>query len=302
MSLETVQPMDQQGSLSFSPARVWVIATNTMTEVIRQKVLYVFILFALGLIVASNFFTQFSFNEQLKSIIDTCLGAIKLLTALIGIVGTAMLLPSEIESRTIYTILTKPVYRIEFLLGKVVGMSVLLLFVTLGMSLLFGAVLWFKERTLIEGALQGANPAQVPDQVKQAVEAITSQTRNPNLLKAVFLLYVQSVLLVSMTIMISTFATSSLFSIIIMLMVYFCAPLSTIANEVWKSQPSIMGRMGLMFINFFIPDLPSMTLVDDVVVGKAVSMAFVWSTTGYAVFYSLVVFALGALIFQEKEL
>ena len=302
MSRQAVQPMDKQESLSFSPARVWVIATNTMTEVIRQKVLYVFILFALGLIVASNFFTQFSFNEQLKSIIDTCLGAIKLLTALIGIVGTAMLLPSEIESRTIYTILTKPVYRIEFLLGKVVGMSVLLLFVTLGMSLLFGAVLWFKERTLIEGVLQGANPAQVSDQVKQAVEAITSQTRNPNLLKAVFLLYVQSVLLVSMTIMVSTFATSSLFSIIIMLLVYFCAPLSTIAHEVWESQPSILGKMGLMFINVFIPDLPSMTLVDDVVVGKAVSMAFVWSTTGYAVFYSLVVFALGALIFQEKEL
>jgi ABC-type transport system involved in multi-copper enzyme maturation permease subunit len=292
----------QEETLSFSPARVWVIATNTITEVIRQKVLYVFILFSLVLIGASSFFTQFSFNAEIKSIIDTCLGAIKYLTALIAIVGTAMLLPSEIESRTIYTILTKPVYRIEFLMGKVVGMSVLIFFVTLAMSALFAVVLFMKESSLVAQTLQGSNMAEAQDEVKQTVAAIYSQTRNPNLIKAVALLYAQSVLLVSLTIMISTFATSSLFTIIIMLLVYFCAPLSAIANEVWRAHPSTLASFGLMFINFFIPDLPSMTLVDDVVVGKTVTMAYFWSTTGYAAVYSLVVFGLAAIIFQEKEL
>jgi len=302
MSTPVADIADQE-TLSFSLARVWVIATNTMTEVIRQKVLYVFVIFTLVLIGASSFFTQFSFTTELKSIIDTCLGAIKYLTALIAIVGTAMLLPSEIENRTIYTILTKPVYRIEFLLGKVVGMSVLLLIVTAAMSLLFGAVLFVKEKTLIASALQGSvGGAHVSDQVQQAVAAIHAQARNPDLLKAIALLFAQSVILVSMTIMVSTFATSSLFSIIIMLLVYFCAPLSAVAHEVWSAQGSPLSHAGLMFINFFIPDLSSMTLVDDVVVGKTVSMAFFWSTCGYAAFYSLVVFALGTLIFQEKEL
>lgn len=299
----SVENLADQETLSFSPARVWVIATNTMTEVIRQKVLYVFVIFTLVLIGASSFFTQFSFNAELKSIIDTCLGAIKYLTALIAIVGTALLLPSEIENRTIYTILTKPVYRIEFLLGKVVGMSVLLLIVTIAMSALFGGVLFVKEKALIASTLQGSvGAAHVSDQVAQAVASIQAQTRNPDLLKAIALLFAQSVILVSMTIMVSTFATSSLFSIIIMLLVYFCAPLSAVAHEVWSSQASLLGQAGLRFINFFIPDLSSMTLVDDVVVGKSVSMAFFWSTCGYAAFYSLVVFCLGALIFQEKEL
>ena len=302
MSLEAVQPMQEQDSLSFSPARVWVIATNTMTEVIRQKVLYVFILFGLALCGASSFFTQFSFNEELKSIIDTCLAAIKLLTALIAVVGTAMLLPSEIENRTIYTILTKPVYRIEFLLGKVAGMSLLLFFVTIVMSVLFGAVLLLDEKALVSHTLQGTSLLQASDPVKQTINAIYAQTRNPNLIKAIFLLYAQAVLLVSMTMMVSTFATSSLFSIIIMLVIYMCAPLATIADEVWKSQPSILGRVGLMFISFCIPDLSSMTLVDDVVAGKHVLMSYVLSTTGYAALYTLVVFALGAFIFQEKEL
>jgi len=301
MSTEAVRTTEIE-TLAFSPARVWVIASNTMTDVIRQKVLYVFVLFTLVLIGASSFFTQFSFNAELKSIIDTCLGAIKYLTALIAIVGTALLLPTEIENRTIYTVLTKPVYRIEFLLGKVFGMSVLLLAVTIVMSALFGVVLFMKEKALIAQTLQGASEVQASEQVKQAVDAIYAQTRNPNLIKAVVLLYAQSVLLVSMTIMVSTFATSGLFSIIIMLLVYVCAPLSSIANEVWKAQPSILGKFGLKFINFFIPDLPSMTLVDDVVVGKVVSMAYMWSTLGYAAVYTLAVFALAALIFQEKEL
>jgi hypothetical protein len=45
-----------------------------------------------------------------------------------------------------------------------------------------------------------------------------------------------------------------------------------------------------------------MTLVDDIVVGKVITSAYMWNTLGYAAFYSLVVFGLGALIFQEKEL
>jgi ABC-type Na+ efflux pump permease subunit len=288
-------------NLPFSPPRVWVIATNTMTEVIRQKVLYIFVLFTIVLIGASNFFTQFSFNAELKSIIDTCLGAIKILTALVAIVGTALLLPSEIENRTIYTILTKPVYRIEFLLGKVLGMCVLLLIVTLVMSALFGGVLLFKEKDLIASAIQGGGGIQ-PDQVQQAVQSIHEQTRNPNLFKAIVLLYAQAVLLVCMTMMVSTFATSGLFSIIIMGLVYVCTILAPYANQMWKSQASILGKVGLAFIGFFIPDLPAMTLVDDIVVGKAITSAYMWSTLGYAAFYSLVVFGLGALIFQEKEL
>lgn len=301
MSADIAQTVEQE-KLAFSVPRIWVIATNTMTEVIRQKVLYVFFLFALILIGASSFFTQFSFNAELKSIQDTSLGAISIFTSLIAIVGTALLLPSEIENRTIYTILTKPVYRIEFLLGKVLGMAVLLLLVTLVMSVLFGVVLFIKEKTLIAQTLAGSPNAGASEEIRQAVISIQAQIRNPNLIKAVFLLYVKSVLLVAMTVMVSTFATSGLFTIIIMGLVYLCAPLSAIANEVWKAQPSILGKLGLMFINFFVPDLPAMTVVDDVVVGKGVTMAYLWSTTGYAAFYTLVVFALAAIIFQEKEL
>lgn len=290
-------------SLPFSPMRIWVIASNTITEVTRQKVFYVFVLFALVLIGASNFFAQFSFNAQLKSIEDTCLGAISIFTSLIAFVGTALLLPAEIENRTIYTILTKPVYRIEFLLGKFVGMAVILLFVTLVMSLLFGGVLFFKERELIESALSGMPPgAAVSEQVQPVVDAIHAQVRNPNLIKAVFLLYIKAALLAAITILVSTFATSGLFSIIIMFMVYICGHLQAIADQVWKQQPSVLGRFGLGFIKFFIPDLQSMTVVDDVIVGKSVTAAYLWGTTGYALVFMAVALFLASLVFEEKEL
>ena len=105
-----------------------------------------------------------------------------------------------------------------------------------------------------------------------------------------------------MTVMVSTFATSSIFTIIIMFMIYLSGHLQAIANEVWKQTPTILGKLGLKFLNFFIPDVAALTVVDDVVVGKGVTMAYLWSTTGYALFYMLVVLVLAALIFEEKEL
>src|ERR1700693_3445858 len=93
--------------VGFSPGRVATIAENTFIEAVRQKVFYILLLFALVMIASAGFFAQFSFGEQLKFVKDFCLGAISVFGTLIAIVGTALLLPNEVENRTIYTILAK---------------------------------------------------------------------------------------------------------------------------------------------------------------------------------------------------
>ena len=99
---------------------------NTLTEAVRQKVFNFFLIIGLVFIASASFFAQFTFGEQMKFIKDTCLGVISVISTLIAIVGTAQLLPSEVENRTIYTILAKPVRRFEFLLGKFFGSLLLL--------------------------------------------------------------------------------------------------------------------------------------------------------------------------------
>src|SRR5712671_2114993 len=82
----------------FSLGRTWTIAEATFTEAVRQKVFNFLLLAGLIFIASSSFFSQYSFGEQLKSVKDTCLGAISVLGTLIAIVGTAMLLPNEVEN------------------------------------------------------------------------------------------------------------------------------------------------------------------------------------------------------------
>ena len=158
----TAESSRRRERVGFSLQRVSVVAANTLTEAVRQKVIILFLLIGLVFIVLAVVLAQFTFGEQMKFIKDTSLGVISVITTLIAIVGTAQLLPSEVENRTIYTILAKPVRRFEFLLGKFCGG---LLLVLLGMALmcvLFAAVLWVKEQGMIRELSQtylGESPA-----------------------------------------------------------------------------------------------------------------------------------------------
>src|SRR6266478_715546 len=96
---------------AFSPARVFAITSNTLTELTRQKVFYVLLIFALVLIGSSVFMARFSFQQEFQIMKDVSLGAMSIFSSLLAIVATARLIPQDIEDRTVYTILAKPVPR-----------------------------------------------------------------------------------------------------------------------------------------------------------------------------------------------
>src|SRR5271154_1411829 len=157
-------PSVRHEKVGFSLNRVNVIGANTLTEAVRQKVFIFLLVIGLVFIALAIFFAQYNLGEQeqIKVIKDTCLGVISIISTLIAIVGTAQLLPSEVENRTIYTILAKPVRRFEFLLGKFCGSLLLLLLSMAAMCILFAAVLWIKEQGTIRELSQtyvGESPA-----------------------------------------------------------------------------------------------------------------------------------------------
>src|ERR1700747_589565 len=127
----------------FSPWRVWAIATNTLIELARQKVFYVLLLFALILIGSSVFIAQFSFQQEFQILKDVSLGAMSIFGSVLAIIASARLISQDVEDRTIYTILAKPVPRFEYVLGKLGGVLILLAVSITTMALLFVAVLYF---------------------------------------------------------------------------------------------------------------------------------------------------------------
>src|SRR5690242_18581680 len=122
---------------AFSPARLLAIATNTLIDLARQKVFYVLLLFALVLIGSSVFMARFSFQQEFQILKDVSLGAMSIFTSLLAIVATARLIPQDIEDRTVYTILAKPVPRYEYILGKLCGVLFLLVISIAVMTVFF---------------------------------------------------------------------------------------------------------------------------------------------------------------------
>lgn len=121
--------------------RLLAIAQNTFREARRDRALYVFFFFVAAVILASRLLAYISIGDKGKVIADVGLAAISVLGVLIAIfVGTG-LIHKEIDKRTAYTILSKPVARWEFVIGKYLGLAAVVTVNWLAMSLFFLAYL-----------------------------------------------------------------------------------------------------------------------------------------------------------------
>src|SRR5919106_2935048 len=141
--------MPQTRHRAFSLGRVAALIGNTFTGLVRLKVFNFLLLFALLLIASSLFLARLTFQQEFQILKDVSLGAMSIFTSLLAIVATARLLPQDIEDRTVYTILAKPVPRFEYLLGKIAGVLLLLAIGTVVMGAVFFLVLYVREQTLV---------------------------------------------------------------------------------------------------------------------------------------------------------
>ncbi len=111
----------------FARQRVAAIARNAFREAVRDRVLYNLVVFALLLIAGAIFLGELSGGQEAKILVDLGLSAILLFGVLIAIFVGVGLVYKELERRTLYAILSKPIGRGEFLLGKYLGLSLTLL-------------------------------------------------------------------------------------------------------------------------------------------------------------------------------
>ena len=281
----------------------FAIARNTFTELVRQKVFFFLLIFALLIIGNSAFMAKFSFQEQFQMLKDISLGAMSVFTSLIAILATANFLPKDMEDRTIYTLLAKPVPRYRYLLGKLLGIIALLACATLLMSALFLATLWLRESTVL-AATRAEMAGGSTEELAMAVKEVTNATFNINLLPGIVIIFVKSALLASLTLFISSFATSSIFTILMASALYFIGHLQSTAREYWLSGVDVewWSRLLAAAVALLFPDLQAFNLTDDIIAGTAVPLALFLNTAGLGILYVAVYFALAALVFSGREL
>ena len=134
----------------------WTIAVYTWREGMRKKILMAILIFSVLVIAGSNFMTSFltqstavgEIDMQAKQMKDLCVTAISIFGVLITIFISASVVPNEVENKVIYTILSKPVRRFQYLLGKFAGVQLIVILNLALMTALFFVALYLKERIM----------------------------------------------------------------------------------------------------------------------------------------------------------
>lgn len=119
---------------------IWSISKNTFQEIIRDRILYGLVIFAILLILLSLALGQLSFSEQTRITINFGLTGIHLSAAVLAIFVGSTLVSKEIDKKTVLTLLVRPITRAQFILGKFLGLTLIILSIILGLAVVMWAI------------------------------------------------------------------------------------------------------------------------------------------------------------------
>jgi len=248
-----------------------VISLNTFKENLRDKVLYNLLFFGLLLIGCSVVLGSLTIGEQAKIIKDIGLAGIHVFGLLIAIFVGIGLVSKEVEKRTIYTILAKPVTRYQFLLGRYFGLAITLCINASVMVAGFFGVL------MLSGI--------VPDL---------------GLLEAISLIFMELLVIEAVTVMFSTFTTPTLsatFTLAIFIIGHLATDLKALSDKLQNGLPTLILR-GLYYL---LPNLEFFNIRGESVHGVTVSASYLMTAIGYGCAYAAVMIALACVIFQRRD-
>jgi ABC-type transport system involved in multi-copper enzyme maturation permease subunit len=248
------------------------VALNTYRETVRDKVLYNLVLFALLMISSSYVLGKISVYHEAKITKDLGLASISIFGMVIAIFIGISLVSKEIDKRTLYGVLPKPMSRVQFLLGKYFGLLMTLLVNVAIMTAGFILLLF-----------------------------IMDQPFEPALLKAIYLIYMKLAVLVGVAILFSTFTSSILailFTGFIYVAGYFSAGLKNFENVVDSTFLPQVTRA----LYYLLPNFKNFDVKAAAVAGDPIAFSQLGWATLYALFYITLLLVVAALIFQRRDL
>ena len=260
------------------------IAWSVFRESVRDRVPYNLALFAVLLIASSFFIGQLTAGQDVKIIKDLGLAATGVFGLFIAIFIGIGLVSKEVERRSIYALLAKPISRPQLVLGKYAGLvltlAVNLSVMTVAVYAVLAYMTWMSPAHLKAGwDAPGADPA---------------------LLKAFFLIFVELALITAIALFFSTFSTpllSAAFTFGLYLAGHFNADLRNFEQVVDSSAAAWMARA----LYHVLPDLSAFDVKTQVVHGLPVTPGYLALTTGYGVLYIVALVTLATVIFTRRD-
>jgi ABC-type transport system involved in multi-copper enzyme maturation permease subunit len=261
------------GSLGGHPdmGAIGVIALNAFRESLRDKILYNLVLFAGLLIGLSVLLADLTITEHHKMIVDMGLAAINLIGVIIAIFIGISLVNKEIERRTIYTIMARPISRTFFILGKYCGL-VLTLFVNVSIMLaVFLLTLWLYHVPIA-----------------------------PSLFQAVHLIFVEILVITAIALFFSTFSSSTL-SAIFTLGIYVIGHLTADLRSLTVTSESGVVKTVVDALYYLSPNLEMLNIKGQAAVGILAAPEYLLFASLYGLFYAGALLSGACLVFQQRD-
>lgn len=251
--------------------RILAVAQNTFRESIRDKVLYVLLLFAGVVILGSKAIGWISIGQDIKIVKDISLAGMSVFGALIAIFVGTSLVYKEIDKRTIYTIIAQPMHRYEFVIGKYLGLSMLILGVVLLMSIISAIYI-----LILGGEI------------------------NHWYFIASFLIFMKLLLVTALAVLFSTLSSPILGAIIVFCFYVFGHSTGVLIDLPRQFEGSWTKPI-LEALYYILPNFSNFDIRSEVVNGVPISYAYVLYVIGYGILYSLFFLYLAILMFQKKD-
>jgi len=250
---------------------IGVIALNTFLENLRDKILYSLLLFAALLIAASIFLGALTIAEQDKIVTDMGLAAINIIGVIIAIFVGIGLVSKEIERRTIYTIMARPVSRTQFVLGKYVGLAVTL---TVNIAVMFAVLLltlWWIQAPVHLSLLQAAG-----------------------------LIFVELLVVMALAMLFSTFSSATV-SASLTLGLYVVGHLTQDLKGIAEKSENEFMTACVTGLYYLSPNLELLNIKGPAAAGVSVSLSYQAWATAYGVLYAGLLLAFACAIFQRRD-
>jgi len=260
------------------------IAVNVFRESVRDKVLYNLVLFAILLIGASYLLGQLTAGQDVKIIKDLGLAATSAFGLFIAVFIGIGLVSKEVERRSVYSLLAKPIHRYQLVVGKYAGLTLTLAVNVAIMAVALYAVLFYMS--------WGVSP--------DAQRAWDAPALDPRLLKAVLLIFVELMVITAIAILFSTFSTPILSAALtfgLFIVGHFSADLRNF-DQVVDSPAAIRLARGLYWV---LPNLAQFDVKAQVVHAEPVPLGYIALTSAYAALYIAMLLSISAYVFSRRD-
>lgn len=255
-------------------SRIAYIASNTFREAVRDRVLYNLIAFALLLSGAAILVSQISIEIERLVVINLGLTSVSLFGVVIAIFIGIGLVSKEIEKRTLYTVLSRPVRRWEFIVGKFFGLAGTLVVNTFFMAIgVFAALLYVAHKFTGSDGL---------------------------ILVALYFIVLQFLIICSLALLFSSFSSPLLSAIL----TFSLFVIGSFADDLRGFAAITHGltRWIATGVAYLIPNFSALNVISAVAHGQSISAQLILQNTLYALFYSAMALSSAVLIFERRNL